>query len=712
MKKLVSAIIVLAALTFGAACERGQDLKRLALAEQIQLRDYPTGTAHVSFCTLEPESIRALRKILFVIDRSGSNVSGNGPSQPASDPSRTRRFPPILDFLDMAPQDSSSSFHYISFQDSGVSRSEPAGPGRFTSDLIAFRSIIASEMKSSSDYGATPYRAALNEVISLISADIQEAKKNGTGETSSYIVFFISDGYPTDTDAAQAVAQIQGGLMPLAAANSDIVDFIQLHTGFYYGGKSGSGEAASVLRQMAAAGNGDFIEFTQNEKIDFSKFNIPDRKIAVSFQDIFVSNASTIWEDGVLQRDSDLDGISDETERRLGSDEFAADSDRNGLSDGVELATYGSPCGDPGCRPDAVDTRKLATCERFKIPSTDGWTMRDSDRDGLNDCEEHALGSRYEKKTDFDSNKDWIPDWLAFRSRTGLLPSAGNTAILDQDQDGYINYNEVKHNTPADYPNHKLTALRPYQYKTLNISKVGSRTCYDMRVEDIALIGSENVIRVHLLENTVVSRDLRFMRVAEKMLEHTDSVSFAPEDCRLIPAPPQFPNRMDHDWRNQAGSFSGSSNSRKPNGCARFSRNAGFPLSWSAIRAPVRLADALSRSRRTSWSPTFPKSASSCRKSGFACTTALNTIQACPMKCTILRSPRPVARHAPPSSRPNRRPARNAAWSFQAEALELKSLFDSPRDPRNGSPSRREVFQRPFCPPLLRERSRGQEGSS
>jgi hypothetical protein len=70
---------------------------------------------------------------------------------------------------------------------------------------------------------------------------------------------------------------------------------------------------------------------------------------------------------------------------------------------------------------------------------------RDIDGDGLTNCEEKILGTRW---TSFDSNGDWIPDKLAFMRGVAFL-SGTSDVELDTDHDAVRNYDEVKYFTPT-----------------------------------------------------------------------------------------------------------------------------------------------------------------------------------------------------------------------------------------------------------------------
>lgn len=474
------------------------------------------------FCTLDPQSLRSNLKMLFVIDRSGSNGQ--------TDPDRSRRFQSILDFLAQpAPTNSGNLFfNYISFQGAGVVR----GFENFTSDRAAFAQYIQTEYSAATDSNATPYKAAMSEALTLIRADIELAKKAPTLESSFYAIFFISDGQPTDDPSPfNGIRQSVDTLVELQKLYPQYVDGLQVHTGLYYTPASGLVPAAQeLLQDMARRGNGVYVEFGNGEKINFNLFVIPDRHFTVGLQDVFVHNMNALWSGtGTLVADLDKDGLSDIDEGKAGSDPFNADSDGNGVDDGVEQAIFGRPCSDRSCA--ATSSTSLYGCSSLGT-GTGANRFPDTDKDGLNDCEEYLLGSKYSETKDFDTNGDWVPDWLAFINKMSVLPTAGDAAQLDPDWDDVNNYTEVKRNTPTTLANNKIVNIRPYEYDLTTVTATAERTCYTLKVSNVMTVGAGNSIRIYIEESTRVGKDARFVRVAEKALDASNSVQFRDTDFK------------------------------------------------------------------------------------------------------------------------------------------------------------------------------------
>ena len=159
----------------------------------------------------------------------------------------------------------------------------------------------------------------------------------------------------------------------------------------------------------------------------------------------------------------------------------------------------------------------------------------DRDRDLLNDCEERVIIKS--EHDNFDSNEDWIPDYLAFRHE---MMATGNSheAWFDADKDSFSNYSELKVNTPIFYNNDDIDHLKGkeqlYQLEVETDSM--EQTCYHMDVEQILSLTKSDLIRVYILESTSIIDNKRFMRMAEKRVDPgTMHVSFTAEDFFIKP---------------------------------------------------------------------------------------------------------------------------------------------------------------------------------
>jgi len=137
--------------------------------------------------------------------------------------------------------------------------------------------------------------------------------------------------------------------------------------------------------------------------------------------------------------DSDNDGVTDDMERRLGTDANNADSDHDGLSDGYELGRLRS-------NPLRSDTDFDGVSDATEVALGTSATVRDSDADGRLDSDGLLSGTE-------DSDGDRLSDELEAIIGT-------RTDAIDSDADGFTDYAEFMAGTdPLDADDSILLAL-------------------------------------------------------------------------------------------------------------------------------------------------------------------------------------------------------------------------------------------------------------
>jgi uncharacterized protein YegL len=483
------------------------------------------------------DSVKSKLKMLFVIDKSGSNQDMPNGNRPGTDIDGTRRYTPIKLMMEQFQEDDSVYFGLVNFS---TAAREVAG---FTNDKTAFQATVEKEHNPAnmtppqpSDKGWTDIKSALNQVYNIINTDITNAKKEIEVVSSYYVVFFISDGAPYVEDGAnptgklqpkQEVTDLVARVLSLEQDSKMYVDSIQLHTGYYYNTER-SNEAYEYMRDMSYTGLGDFYEFSAGQLIDFSQFSLPTRNVKHVLRDILLADLNSIWIEGKLFVDSDGDGIPDKHEEELGSDPNKADSDENGVSDGVELYALTRPCKDDKCAPSGA--QPFLNCRQYITSNSSGGqgtAFIDLDNDGLNNCEEHIVLKS--KADSFDSNEDWIPDFLAFRNNIAFME--GSTEVqLDPDGDGVNNYNELKLGTPIKFANDRLIGFKPFKYELELVSDDADRTCYTLEVNDVKMLRESQKFRLFLLENTAIIDTKRFMRSLDITLRLGETTTFTRDD--------------------------------------------------------------------------------------------------------------------------------------------------------------------------------------
>ncbi|MEM8499421.1 MAG: PQQ-binding-like beta-propeller repeat protein [Pseudomonadota bacterium] len=131
--------------------------------------------------------------------------------------------------------------------------------------------------------------------------------------------------------------------------------------------------------------------------------------------------------------DSDLDNLSNLQEYLFETDVTSIDTDGDGLSDGEEVNTYQS---DPN--------------------------IADTDGDGLSDGDE--VNTHSSSPTVADSDNDRMGD--GWEIQNGLNPLNANDGELDDDNDGYSNFEEFTQRTDAQRTDHPL--IEPWYRENAN----------------------------------------------------------------------------------------------------------------------------------------------------------------------------------------------------------------------------------------------------
>ncbi|MBI5510542.1 MAG: VWA domain-containing protein [Deltaproteobacteria bacterium] len=298
-----------------------------------------------------------------------------------------------------------------------------------------------------------------------------------------------------------------------------------------------SSQAAPLMKQVAELGLGQYMEFYGGDQIDFLQINFEAIKQQRVIRGFFADNRAARLRNGGLEPDTDLDGLTDEEEFGLGTDPTQPDTDADGYSDLIETRQTGFSF-DPkdACYPPIDDTAAgdgLATrtgvcveadvvngavpacrgrrgpVDRCGAGDCDELGFLDTDRDGLHDCEELAIGT---DPTQPDTDRDGIPDLQEVTF--GLDPSRWD-ADDDADNDGLPNAVEIEwHLNPTVRQTDEETRSR-YRYSRPETGNmVDGRSCYDFQVRrmqlaytlDTRIPGFQdgvgfNEVRLYILEN-------------------------------------------------------------------------------------------------------------------------------------------------------------------------------------------------------------------
>ncbi len=328
------------------------------------------------FCVSPPQSLARYTKFLFVMDKSGSN-SG-------TDPGALKRANNIEAFYNANATNPYYRWGMLRFSGDAsealIYKQTPDAPV-FTDKEELVRDGLTR--LRGAEGGETPYGAALQFARRTILID----RETYPQEDSMYMVFFVSDGDPTDTENQQTLASY---VQDLVSASPDRVF---LSTAFY--GPNGL-EAEAILQRMAQDGLGKYVNFNNSDKLDFNDLIVGPTAEPWQLKKFLVYNLNAgFCEDGKVDVDSDGDGLCDKDEVKYpGFDP----THRFSFQDG-----YG----------DYFHWRE----QRFGEALPKCQDRQDEDFDLLTNCEEAYIRNR---------------------NAPGNVPQNGDARDPDTDRDGYI----------------------------------------------------------------------------------------------------------------------------------------------------------------------------------------------------------------------------------------------------------------------------------
>jgi hypothetical protein len=282
-------------------------------------------------------------------------------------------------------------------------------------------------------------------------------------------------------------------------------------------------QAAPLMQQAASIGQGRFLQFYGGDSIDFLDIDFDSIKKPRVIRGFFADNEAARWIATGLQPDTDFDGLVDDDEFAAGSDALVADTDGDGHGDFIEwerrahLLDATDPClpriiDVPGADPDApCDPGAPVNCEFEIVTDPTGAPRRrylDTDRDGLNDCEERHLGTDPRR---IDTDADGLPDRIDFVA--GLSPLTSDFD-RDADQDTVPNGREIEwHLHPRVSQSDEQMRIR-YRYDRPETGRtLDGRPCYRFEVRRVKLAATQvsqdltvralgvNEVRLYILEN-------------------------------------------------------------------------------------------------------------------------------------------------------------------------------------------------------------------
>ena len=205
--------------------------------------------------------------------------------------------------------------------------------------------------------------------------------------------------------------------------------------------------AEELLARMAAAGGGRYLQYRTTNEISFRSLEYSAANNVFVMKNLVAVNLSARPRPEGLLPDSDADGLDDAEEAVLGTNPLVADSDGDGIGDLLEnlLSNLDLQQG-------RVDT---------PLACTNLILNKDTDGDGLKDCEEVLLGT---DMTLFDTDADGFPDRMELFYGTNYL---ANDVGEDIDLDGARNGQELKQHTDPRSNDAKLRGEMSYLYSVV-----------------------------------------------------------------------------------------------------------------------------------------------------------------------------------------------------------------------------------------------------
>jgi von Willebrand factor type A domain len=233
-------------------------------------------------CRKDQVKINRPTRVLFIVDQSGSNV--NGPYEApgvASDAKKKFRGDVMSQFYQANRSKTNLSWGLTVFNATSALNLLTDSSNK----VVPFSTVpndfnnAFTRFLSREDVGHTPYKAALSLAKQMIEGD-----KTSAPQHVSYLVVFMTDGYPTDYCPKSSDLTCPGKILENkidadVKAISDIIPGdIQFSTVYY--GKSDS-EAAKRLNRMAKIGSGQFVDTNTTKEVKLDDILNVDKEVCV-----------------------------------------------------------------------------------------------------------------------------------------------------------------------------------------------------------------------------------------------------------------------------------------------------------------------------------------------------------------------------------------------------------------------------------------------
>lgn len=488
-------------------------------------------------CTEDPLVIGRYSKIMFIVDKSGSN----GTTDP--DLQNGRRITAIRDFFAKNKDNKYIKWGFINFNQNGAQSYIPdqEGPNRiFTTDIALFEQAM-DQFSAEADSGGTPYRAAMTLTTSAVREEIKA--DNAAGITANFNLIFITDGVPTDYSSDD---QFHSDVEALAALSPGNIHFSTV----YYGPEDAA--AQNRLRKAAEKGLGNY----QDTNVD-PLLKIDDLLVGGTSHEPYVIKNFVVYnmnsspcDDGSMGADSDSDGLCDKDEEKY---------NKQFVNDPEKKARMGGKTFDPANRNsfnayinDGIYYRHIVFNENV---NKDCNSDADGDFDFLNNCEEKFMFNKdaqgptvtwtnemHQKNKNayedyFDSDGDGILDgleYLFFRNTGGKSTPMNFNNIFDRSNGYQMDYLFANHMNPINpggstgygikfsrvEPNGKGQNCYSYNQDELTLYSTKEVSAFQTSGSvDLAHVENENVILIYYIQTPEYSPNSRgFLRFSFQKL--------------------------------------------------------------------------------------------------------------------------------------------------------------------------------------------------
>lgn len=371
-------------------------------AHLVLTNELASAKSNGEICAIAPSAYENYTKVLFVIDKSGSNATTD---------TNQYRVNTINTFYQKHQANKYVQWGVVVFRDSNSEAYINNGSNQqpiFSGDLTVVSEAIA-RIGTAADGGGTPYRSALTMARAAVTYDIAV---NPT-QTANYVIVLLSDGQPTDYGTPIDENAIDGDVQTLKTAGR-----VSLST-VYYGPVDPA--SSGRLSRMAQVGGGKFLDTNIDGRIPIDSligFATAEPWIIKSFV-VTNLNAATC-DDGSVDVDSDADGLCDKDELRYNMELRDKLMAPGSVFNGRSFDPYNRNSFSPYLN-DSLFYKHAVFGEAIPINCNDG---ADPDHDLMNNCEEQYL----QATTPVGPTQKW----------TEAMGNDGDPFNFDSDGDGFL----------------------------------------------------------------------------------------------------------------------------------------------------------------------------------------------------------------------------------------------------------------------------------